>query len=163
MMGRILGISALTVVSVCMLAAQTAPPPKLEQKIIIVGNNQEWFSSGYTLRAGDQVTIKAMGRVYFNSSEGSSVGPNGFQGNYRGEWAEDASACEDPLPKESHACLIAKINDEKFKIGSSAKFSGKSGELLLGINDCSRTGKLGNTGVFGANIKLERDAVPVKK
>jgi hypothetical protein len=42
-------------------------------------------------------------------------------------------------------------------------FSGKVGKLYLGINDCTLTGKLGNTGLFGVNIKIERDAIAAKK
>jgi hypothetical protein len=161
---RILGIAfALLTVFACLLSAQTATTPQAEQKVVVVAGTRDWVSTGYTVRSGDRVIMKAMGRVYFSEDPNSPVGSNGYQGNYRTDWADNAGACEDPLPKESHACLIAKINNEIFKVGQSMTFSGKAGEIFLGINDCTLTGKFGNTGLFGVNIRVERGSVPEKK
>jgi hypothetical protein len=163
-------IIAMTITA-CVLVAQTVTPPKAvqkadqkaEQKVVVTPADKDWTNGDFTLGPGDRVSIKASGRVYFSERPDSSVGPNGLDGDYKTSRPDDAAACEDPLPKENHACLIGKINDEKFKIGSSLTFSGKSGQLFLGINDCTLTGKFGNSGVFGVNIKVERDAVAVKK
>lgn len=159
------------VITVCVLMAQTVTPPKAgqqidqkaEQKVVVTPGDKDWTDSGFTLGSRDRVTIRASGRVYYDDRPDSSVGPNGLESDYRTSRPDDAAACEDPLPKENHACLVGKINDERFKIGSSLTFSGKSGKLFLGINDCTVTGKFGNSGVFGVNVKVERDAVAVKK
>ncbi len=153
---------AMTILT-CLLAAQTATPPKQEQKVFVVPANNDWTDTGFVLKSGDRVTAKASGRTYFNERSDSSVGSNGLNGDYKTLWPEDYAACADPLPDENHACLIAKINKEVFKLGSNITFSGKEGKLFLGINDCTLTGKLGNSGLFGANIKIERDAIAAKK
>jgi hypothetical protein len=162
-------------IAACVLLAQTVTPPKAvqdvgkqdgqkaEQKVVVTPGDKDWTNSSLTLGSMDRVTVRASGRVYYNERPDSAVGPNGLEGDYRTVRPDDAAACADPLPKESHACLIAKVNDEIFKVGSSLTFSGKSGQLFLGINDCTLTGKFGNSGVFGVNIKVERSAIAVKK
>lgn len=153
---------ALTVLS-CLLAAQTSTPPKWEQKVFVVPANRDWTDTGFVVKPADQVTVKASGRAYFNERSDSIVGSNGFDGDYKTLRPEDYAACADPLPKENHACLIAKINNDVFKLGSNITFSDKQGRLYLGINDCTLTGKLGNSGLFGANVKIARDAIATKK
>jgi hypothetical protein len=153
---------AMTILT-CHLAAQTATPPQQEQKVFVVPGNKDWTDTGFVLKRGDRVTAKASGRIYFNERSDSSVGSNGLDGDYKSLRPEDYAACADPLPNENHACLIAKINNEVFKLGSNITFSGKEGKLYLGINDCTLTGKLGNSGLFGVNIKIERDAIAAKK
>ncbi len=154
--------AAMSILS-CLLAAQTATAPKQEQKVFVVPADKAWTDTGFVLKPADQVTIKSSGRIYFNERSDSPVGPNGLDGDYKTLRPEDYAACADPLPKENHGCLIAKINNDVFKLGSNMTFSGKEGKLQLGINDCTLTGKLGNSGLFGANIKIERDAIAVKK
>jgi hypothetical protein len=155
-------ISALTVMS-CFLAAQTNTTPKMEQKVFVVYSDKDWLGTGFVLKAGDRVSVRATGRIYFNERQDSVVGPNGLDGDYKTLRPQDFAACQDPLPKENHGCLLAKVNSEVFKLGSSATFSGKEGPLSLSVNDCTLTGKLGNNGVFGVNVKIERDAVAAKK
>jgi len=155
-------VSLLTILA-CVLAAQTPAPTKSEQKVIVVPGDKDWTSTGFTLAPGDRITFRASGRIYFNQGSGSPVGPSGLEGNYKSNWPEDAAACADPLPNENHGSLIARVNNEIFKVGPSLTITGKSGLLQIGINDCTWTGKLGNQGTFGVNIKVERDAVPVKK
>ena len=155
-------IAVLTVMS-CFLAAQTNNAPKTDQKLFIVYSDKEWLSTGFALKAGDRVTVRAAGRIYFNERQDSVVGPNGLDGDYKTLRPQDAAACQDPLPKENHGCLLAKVNNEVFKLGSTTTFSGKEGPLSLGVNDCTLTGKLGNSGVFGVNVKIERDEVAAKK
>ena len=153
---------ALTLLS-CLLAAQTPTPPQQGQKVFVIPANRDWSDTGFVLKPADKVIIKASGRVYFNERSDSIVGSNGLNGDYKTLRPEDSAACADPLPKESHGALIAKINNEVFKLGSSVTFSGKEGRLYLGINDCTLTGKLGNSGLFGVNVKIERDAPAAKK
>ena len=153
---------AMTILS-CLLVAQTATAPTREQKVVVVPSDKDWTDTRYELKPGDKVTIKASGRIYFDERADSAVGANGLNGDYQTLRPEDYAACADPLPKENHGCLIAKINTEIFKLGSDLTFSGKEGKLQLGINDCTFTGKLGNSGVFGVNIKIERDAIAAKK
>ena len=164
MMKRVLIVLtvALTVLS-CLVAAQTSTPPKWEQKVFVVPANRDWTDTGFVLKPADKVTVKASGRAYFNERSDSIVGSNGLDGDYKTLRPEDSAACADPLPKESHGALIAKINNEVFKLGSNNTFSGKEGKFYLGINDCTLSGKLGNSGLFGANVKIERDALATKK
>ncbi len=146
-----------------LLVAQTAAPPKQEQKVFVVPANKDWTDTGFVLKPGDKVTVKSSLRVYFNEKSKAPVGSNGFEGDYKTLWPEDSAACADPLPKENHACLIAKVGNEVFKLGSSLEFTGKEGKFYLGINDCTLTGKLGNSGNFGVNVKIEWGAIPAKK
>jgi hypothetical protein len=155
-------ICALTVTA-CILAAQTNTDPKMEQKVFVVYADKDWLSTGFVLKTGDRVTVRSNGRIYFNERQDSIVGPNGLDGDYKTLRPQDFAACQDPLPKESHGCLLAKVNSEVFKLGLSTTFSGREGALSLGVNDCTLTGKLGNSGVFGVNVKIERDAVAAKK
>jgi hypothetical protein len=153
----------LLTIMACVLAAQTPAPPKTEQKLIIVHAERNWTATDFLVAPADQITFRASGRIYFNEGSNSAVGPSGWEGNYKADWPEDAAACADPLPAEPHGCMLARVDNEVFKVGSSLIISGKSGRLSVGINDCTWTGKLGNRGTFGANIKVVRDAVPVKK
>lgn len=132
--------------------------PKVEQKILLVPGNKDLTATGITLNEKDRVTIKATGNIYFSSGKAQSkAGPEGWgRGSYAIDWPEDANACDDPLMDENHAALIAEVDGEFFIIGKEADFSGKVGLLYLGINDCTFTGDLFNTGQFSVIIRIEK-------
>jgi hypothetical protein len=158
---------AALAVLVSVVAAQSVPQPKIAQKTVAVPGNRDFTNTGYTIGPNDRVTISASGTVRFSAgADASAVGPNGWPRNtYANSWPDDYNACADPLeePAAGHAALIADVNGERFVIGTNRTFSGKDGLLYLGINDCSFTGGVHNTGQFSANVKVERDAVGIRK
>jgi hypothetical protein len=158
---------ALMLISIGVAVAQDKPlvQAKVVQKIVVVQGNQEWTPTGITLAPGDKVTLQASGKVYFcGGAAQSGVGPEGWpRSSYAGTWPDDYNHCADPIDQGNHAALIADVNGQKFYVGPSHTFSGKSGLLYLGINDCSLTGPLYNSGQFSVTLKVERNAVPVAK
>jgi hypothetical protein len=123
-----------------------------------LSGSQNLTATGFTLNEKDRVTVKATGYVYFSSGKAQSkTGPEGWgRSGYAVDWPEDANACDDPLMDENHAALIAEVDGEVFMIGKETSFSGKAGLFFLGINDCTFTGDLYNSGQFSVVIKIER-------
>lgn len=150
------------------LTAQEPPPRKLpvEQRLVTVPGDQPWVDVGVQINPRDRVTVSATGRVCFSGSDQlGCMSPDGYsRAKYQGaDFPADLAYCDDPLMEDAHAALIASVGDETFAIGSRHVFSGKSGSLRLGINDCSFTTTdppIGNSGRFNATVKIERDAIP---
>ena len=141
-------------------------PPKVEKKIVIVKGNQPWINTEFRIRPQDRVTLTATGQVCFNTSSKSCVDPDGYQdeyGTYEEGWPSDHDYCFDPLREENHASLIVDIGSEMFFAGNNKIFSGKDGYLYLGINDCTFTGENPNRGEFSVIVKIERNALNIKK
>ena len=154
----------LIILLVGVFTAATAQEKRLSQpnvlkKQVTVKGNEAWLNTGLTVKPGDKVTITATGKVCFsNGDEDSCVDADGYKdehGPYNDGWPGDYLQCDDPLPNENHAALIADIG-EMFFIGKEKSFTGKNGFLYLGINDCSLTGDFYNTGEFVVTIKIER-------
>lgn len=135
-----------------------AQKPIVEKKVLLVPGNVNLTATKITLDEKDLVTVKATGNIFFSDGKAQSkAAPDGWgRSSYAIDWPEDANACDDPLMDENHAALIAEVDGEFFFIGKEATFSGKAGLLYLGINDCTFTGDLYNTGQFSVIIKIER-------
>jgi hypothetical protein len=146
------------------LVAWQGAPKKLPdvQRIMVVPGNRATTNASVTIGPSDLVTVTATGRVYFSFGKAQSgTGPSGWpRGNYSVDWPEDHNACDDPLMDAGHAALIAEVNGEKFYVGPNSTFSGKQGLLYFGINDCTFSGELHNTGQFNVSFTVRRNAVP---
>jgi hypothetical protein len=163
----VLILVAVLLALACALGAQNVPQPRVEQKIMVVPGNKDFTGTGFTIGPADRVTITATGKVYFLAkSAQSGVGPDGWpRSTFAENWPDQFGDCADPLEDAAagHAALIADVNNQKFLIGATRTFFGKNGLLYLGINDCSFTGSNGNSGQFNVTVKVERNAIPVKK
>ena len=154
---------ALTVIIGLSLSLQTAwaqapKPPSEEKKVVLVQGSQAWTNTGIRLRAGDKVSISASGQVCFSGgAKDSAVGPTGWPvANYKQAWPNDWISCDDPAPGENHAGLLAEVGGQTFFVGSKISFTGKTGSLMLGINDCTFTGEYHNTGKYSVVITVRR-------
>ena len=157
---RIFLIIVLVGVLVAAATQEKKPPPaKIIKKEVTVEGNKTWVNTGLAVKSRDRVTITATGQVCFSSGDpDSGVNPDGYQdehGIYKEGWPGDYTQCDDPLPNENHASLLADIG-QMFFVGKQKAFTGKEGFLYLGINDCSLTGDFYNTGAFKVLIKIER-------
>ncbi len=136
---------------------------KVVKKKVTIEGNRGWINTGLSVKPRDRVTITVSGQVCFsNGDEDSCVDADGYQGEhgpYNEGWPNDYLQCDDPLPDENHASLIAEIGSEMFFVGKQKVFGRKNGVLYLGINDCSLTGDFYNTGEFVAIIKIEKNAL----
>lgn len=162
----VLILAAIPLALACTLGAQIVPQSKVEQKTMAVPANKNFTNTGFTIGPTDRITITATGTIYFcGPATQSGVGPDGWpRATYMNSWPDDYNECSDPLENIAHASLIADVNNQKFLIGAKQTFSGKNGLLYLGINDCTFTGgNFYNTGKFDVTIKVERNAVPIKK
>ncbi len=155
-------LALLLIVGILVVAAthgQKPDPPKIVKKQVKVEANKSWVNTGLSVKPKDRVTITATGQVCFSSGDADScVGPDGYKGEhgpYNQGWPNDYLQCDDPLPNENHAALIADIG-QMFFVGKRKAFKGKNGFLYLGINDCSLTGECYNTGSFTVNIMIEK-------
>ena len=137
---------------------------RVEQVIVKLPGNVAWKSTGLVLRASDRVEFKATGEVCFsNGHPDSCVSPAGYpREHYWNDFPGDWEYCGDPVVGEEfggvegHAGLIAKDRNGLFFVGKDGVFTGKTGSLEIGINDCSLTGDYYNTGEFTVVIKVVR-------
>lgn len=160
---RILLIFLLVgVLAVAATQEKKPPPDKIIKKEVTIEGNKTWVNTGLAVKPKDRVTIIATGQVCFsNGDPDSGVDPDGYQGEhgiYKEGWPGDYLQCDDPLQNENHASLLADIGS-MFFVGKQKVFSGKSGFLYLGINDCSLTGDFYNTGEFKVLIKIEKNVI----
>lgn len=150
------------------LTAQAPPAKKVpvEQRLVTVPGDQPWVDVNVEINPRDRVTVTATGRVCFSGSDQiGCVSPDGYsRAKYQGgDFPADLAYCDDPMMDAGHGALIASVDNENVVIGSKLVFSGKSGTLRLGINDCTFTTTdppIGNSGRFNATVKIERDAIP---
>jgi len=144
-------------------AADHAPHvKKKETRIVKIEGNKGWVNTGIRLRPQDKVVVKGSGSVCFSNQEPQScVGPEGWNvASYAGSWPYNLNYCDDPIKNANHAGLIANVGNSDFFIGKQKSFSGKSGMLYLGVNDCTLTGKYYyNTGSFTATVTVYRNAI----
>jgi len=138
--------------------AQAVKPPRTETKLVVIKGDNDWKNTGIVLKSTDKVTITASGQVFFSDgNELSGVSPDGKNRlKYNMNWEFDSQFCNDPLMNENHAALIAKVNKNAFLLGKSKTFTGKTGQLIIGINDCTFKKDFYNTGQFQVNIKIIR-------
>jgi hypothetical protein len=112
-------------------------------KLIPLAANTWWAQTEVTITEGDQVEIKAAGRIHtcLEMASGYSgceevyndwIGPQGF--------VDRPYSPVDLMPNAPHAALIGRIGgSEVFYIGAHVEFkSPYSGPLYLGINDSYR-------------------------
>ena len=130
---------------------------KVEKKMFVIKGDNAWLKTGFLLKQTDKVEIKASGEIKFSNGEAhSEVGPQGYNRvAFEQDFVlDDAVHCIDPMEEESHAALIGKVKGNHFFIGKSFTITGKSGPLLIGINDCTFKGKYYNTGQFNVTIEV---------
>jgi alpha-tubulin suppressor-like RCC1 family protein/Tol biopolymer transport system component/chitodextrinase len=122
---------------------------------VAVSGNNPWTDSGIDLKVGDQVSITAVGSIYFDYN-GTAYGPEG-PGNLD-PWA----AIDPDLPFQS---LVGSIGDPTvsspptfFEIGGSYNFTATAaGRLWLGVNAADFGN---NSGSWGVNIKVTVNPPP---
>jgi hypothetical protein len=110
---------------------------------VIVPANQQWVSSGLTVRRGEILTFQSTGEIRISGDGGDIAG---VAGSKRQRYAGAS-----PLPQNFAGALIGRIgNGEPFAIGDNTRVTMPgAGVLWLGINDDS----LGdNSGQFNVVI-----------
>lgn len=116
--------------------------------VVMVPGNTRWMDTGIMISRGDEIAFSAHGAVIYNR-RGNSCGPEGTS------WT-DVRDKEDPLWKNPHAGLLAKIGEagSPFFVGGSHGITAQqSGMLLLGINDYWYQG---NSGEFTVTVNVSR-------
>jgi hypothetical protein len=107
-----------------------APPLQAGGAGMAVPGNQQWTSTGITVRQNDVVTFTPSGQIRL-SSEGTDIA--GTAGAQNRRFAPNA-----PIPNAYAGALIGRVgNSAPFAIGdqTSPLRMPASGELFLGIND----------------------------
>ena len=106
---------------------------------ISVVPSRVWTNTGVALRAGDQITIRARGRIHFGAPPIDRLSPTGIP---RGKLCDAINARVPgtsvwPAPLLDCWSLIARIgNGAPFPIATAKTFHAASdGELYLGVND----------------------------
>ena len=96
---------------------------------IAVPGNQQWTSTGLTVRRGEVLTFRTTGEVQWSPDAADMAGPAGARSQ---RYAGGA-----PLPKNFAGALIARVgNGEPFPIGDQTSVTmPAAGMLFLGIND----------------------------
>lgn len=138
---------------------KTLRPGHVEQKIVRILGDNDWLDTGFVLKPGDRVVIKATGEVCFSNGEKSSgISPDGYnREHYEKDYAtSDYNYCGDPDENWSHAALIGKDAQGMFLLGKEKTITGKKGKFYIGINDCSFKTEYYNTGEFSVFIKVFR-------
>ena len=112
---------------------------KVQKKTIQVDVRQRWVDTGITVKAGDEITLKAQGKACYSLI--ACVGP----------WGEGKRASSRfLLPGGPRQGLIARIGNNSFSVGDH--FSGKAskdGTLYLGMNELNcQTCWLDNRGAW---------------
>jgi len=108
--------------------------------------------------AGDRLVVSATGEVCFHPGDTNScVGPDGMdRAMFRSLFPREAASCTDELIGSPHAGLFVEINDVKTYVGESATMPiTRSGNVSLGVNDCSGTGRYGNEGSYTVNLFVD--------
>ena len=96
---------------------------------VAVAANQQWTSTGLTVRRGDVISFDATGEAKLNS-EGEIARPSGT--------GTDRKVQNGPLPQVPAGALIARVgNGAPFPIGgpTATVTMPANGELFLGLND----------------------------
>jgi hypothetical protein len=97
---------------------------------IAVAGNQQWTSTGFTVRRGERLTFNSTGEVTLSADQSDKAQPAGaFSQRY---------AQNSPLPRVFAGALIARVgNGQPFPIGgpTSSVTMPAAGQLFLGIND----------------------------
>lgn len=155
---KLLLVLFVTLFTFSTVIAQQIKPGTVETKLVVIKGDNDWKSTGILLRSSDKVTISANGQVFFSDgNQQSGVSPDGMNRmKYNLNWEFDSQYCNDPVKNENHAALIAKVGGNPFVLGKSKTFSGKKGQLVIGINDCTFKNDFYNTGQFQVNIKVVR-------
>lgn len=155
---KLLLVLLITLFSFSSGFAQKIEPGKVETKLVVINGDNAWTNTRLVLKPSDKVTINASGQVFFsNGNELSGVSPDGMKRmQFNLNWEFDSQYCNDPVMNVNHAALIAKVGGSPFILGKSKTFSGKTGQLVIGINDCTFKNSFYNTGQFQVNIKVVR-------
>ncbi len=96
---------------------------------VVVPGNQQWVSSGITVRRGETITFQSTGEVRLSADSNDVAGIHGARSQ---RYAAGA-----PLPQQFAGALIGRIgNGQPFAIGGQTSIQmPASGVLWLGIND----------------------------
>ena len=153
---RVVLVVALAVAAVGVASAQ-GPRGRNDQGYEIqVSAQQQWTSTGITVRQGETMRFEASGEVTLNREGSLRARPNGAAGN---QFDRDAW-----LPNVPVGTLIGRIGAGEFRgqragrpfvIGDRASVTmPDDGELFLGINDSNFTD---NRGAFAVSIDVPRE------
>ena len=114
----------------------TASTPSAGGTTVTVNANQNWTSTGISVRKGQTLTFNASGQVQLSSDANDIATPTGAKSG--------RMAPRSALPKTFAGALIGRIgNSAPFGIGDNATFQAPAtGQLFLAVNDDS----------FGDNI-----------
>ncbi len=145
------------VIGACILArAETRPTPLASIK---VRADRAWTRTSFTIKKGQQVTIKATGSV---TSSGVSIGPNGATGTKR--LADPESSF--PLASAQPVSLIGRVaGGPPFFIGTSSMITAlSSGEIELGINADQLSDNRGewSAQIYGGNLAAGVDPTRIE-
>ena len=96
---------------------------------VVVPGNQQWVSSGITVRRGETITFRSTGEVRLSPDANDVAGIEGAR--------SQRYAGASPLPQHFAGALIGRIgNGQPFAIGGQTSIQmPASGVLWLGIND----------------------------
>lgn len=96
---------------------------------IVVPGNQQWVSSGLTVRRGETLTFQSTGEVRLSSNNDDVAAVTGAR--------SQRYATGSPLPQNFAGALIGRIgNGQPFAIGNQTSIQmPASGVLWLGVND----------------------------
>ena len=100
------------------------PPPA---QGLTVSALQQWTATGYNVRRGDLISIRASGEVQIGGAGNLKASPDGSSESYK----------DNPMPGVPTGALIGRVgNSAPFVVGSQRQFAAPAaGQLFLGIND----------------------------
>ena len=138
-----------------------APAGAQTQKSVKVEPTRVYTPTGIAVKAGEQVTVTAHGKIEFGNGPISNLGPEGIPWGSRCQAISKNEGRAFPWPAPGLDCwsLFARIGPgEPVEIGKSATFTAKNaGQLRLGLND-NYAGD--NSGSFTAEVTVAPAGTP---
>lgn len=117
---------------------------------ILVSSREAWTDTAIDVRAGDLLSIRAVGTIQYSDKADATAGPDGAPGRPATKRA--------PLPREVIGALIARVGSAApFFVGATpdAIRATRSGRLYLGVNDDVLND---NRGDFRVTVTVTRGA-----
>jgi hypothetical protein len=125
----------------------------LGKKTVTVSSTEPWVDTGFDLKAGQTVQVKAEGEVYVNEKTVSQ--PDGVDDPEVNSFTKLMWKAHNVMYGADHGALIGKIGEEgkPFLVGGDATFEAEAdGRLYLCVNDKDRKN---NQGTYAARISVK--------